>query len=204
MNLNVFKILEETTVEGPGRRFCIWVKGCTKRCKGCWATQTWSHKKKNLISIEEIISRIKTKKEQGRIEGVTFLGGEPFEQAFALSHLAKAIQKQGLSVITFTGNNYENLKQKNDEDINRLLEYTDLLIDGSFQEENYDLSRPWVGSSNQRYIFLTDRYCLEKIKDIKNKIEVRIDKNGFIFVNGMGDFNKIKQNLCLLTPEKSL
>lgn len=26
--IDVYKILENTTVEGPGNRFCIWVQGC--------------------------------------------------------------------------------------------------------------------------------------------------------------------------------
>ena len=84
------------------------------------------------------------------------------------------------------------------------MKYTDLLIDGGFEKENFDLSRPWVGAKNQRYIFLTDRYSAEEIKNYKNKIEVRIEKNGFVFVNGMGDFAAIKRDLCLHSPKNSL
>lgn len=48
-----------------------------------------------------------------------------------------------------------------------------------------------VGSKNKRYIFLTDRYSENDLKIHKNKIEVRVNKDGSVFVNGMGDFNKI-------------
>lgn len=201
MDLNVFKILERTKVEGPGERFCIWVQGCSNYCKGCWAKDSWSHAPNILVSVDELYRKIIAVK---GIEGVTFLGGEPFEQAGKLSKLARKINEYGLSVLTFTGNRLEDLAAKDDEDTNNLLKYTDLLIDGPFEEENFDLTRPWVGSSNKRYLFLSDRYSFDDIKDVKNKIEVRIDKKGYIFVNGMGDFEKVKKDLCLLTPKNNL
>lgn len=153
------------------------------------------------MSVNELFFLIK---EQKGIEGVTFLGGEPFEQAKPLAELARKVHNLGLSVLTFTGNTFEELKKSENEDIQALLKYTDLLIDGGFEKENFDLSRPWVGSKNQRYIFLTDRYSAEEIKNYKNKIEVRIEKNGFVFVNGMGDFDAIKRDLCLQSPKNSL
>lgn len=114
------------------------------------------------MSVDELFFLIK---EQKGIEGVTFLGGEPFEQAKPLAELARKVHNLGLSVLTFTGNTFEELKKSENEDIQALLKYTDLLIDGGFEKENFDLSRPWVGSKNQRYIFLTDRYSAEEIKN---------------------------------------
>ena len=201
MKINVFKIIKKTKVEGPGTRFCLWVQGCMRRCEGCWAKSTWSHKPKTIMTVDEIFQMIQS---QEGIEGVTFLGGEPFEQADALSVLAEKVQSIGLSVMTFTGATFEDLQSVNDEGFVNLLKYTDLLIDGNFQEEKFDLTRPWVGSKNQRYIFLSDRYNADDIKKYKNKVEIRIDKNGFIFVNGMADFSKLKSNLKLLVPEKSI
>ncbi len=129
------------------------------------------------------------------IEGVTFLGGEPFEQAKALAKLAEKIRKRGLSVLTFTGNTYEELQTRNDSHVNKLIENTDLLVDGAFEKDKFTTERPWVGSENQRYLFLTDRYCEKDITISKNKIEIRVDKKGLVFVNGMGDFNKIKNDI---------
>ena len=192
MNLRYYKILEKTKVEGPGVRFCIWVQGCSKHCSGCWATETWDFNKGEKISTKELLTKIKSSKD---IEGVTFLGGEPFEQAKAVGILAKEIKKLGLSVLTFTGQIYEELLKRKDKNIQRLLKYTDLLIDGSFEIQNFDLSRPWVGSKNQRYIFLSNYYNEDDIKKYKNKLEVRIDKNGNWLINGMGDFAKLKQNI---------
>lgn len=194
MKLNVFKILKKTRVEGPGVRYCIWVQGCSMHCKGCQAKHTWSHTDGQKLEIVDIISDIKKQKD---IEGVTFLGGEPFEQAEALGEIAEEIKKIGLSVLCFTGRYIEDLRQNS---INhKLLNNIDLLIDGPFEEDKLDYSRAWCGSSNQRFHFLTDRYNEEVLKKYKNKVEVNILKNGFIFINGMGDFKKIIKKLSLKT-----
>jgi len=194
MKLNVFKILKNTSVEGPNNRFCIWVQGCKRQCKGCWATNTWEANAGMQLSVEELFEKIKATK---NIEGVTFLGGEPFEQAQALSLLAEKVKSLYLSITTFTGYVLEDLLALKDANVDKLLSFTDLLIDGPFEEDKFDLSRPWVGSTNKRYIFLTDRYSFDDIKDVKNKIEVRISQNGAVFINGMGDFKQVQQKLCL-------
>ncbi|MCR4880918.1 MAG: radical SAM protein [bacterium] len=195
MKLSVYKILEKTKVEGPGLRFCIWVQGCSRHCKGCYAKNTWDKSKGKIFNTDNLFERIKSQK---NIEGVTFLGGEPFEQAEALGILAQKCKSIGLSVLTFTGGNYEDLRAQNDKNINLLLDNTDLLIDGKFDEKKLDYSRAWVGSSNQRYLFLSDRYNEDDIKKYKNKVEIHFEKSGKIFINGMGDFDKIAKDLALL------
>lgn len=192
--LDIYKILTNTQVEGPGKRFCIWVQGCHKHCDGCFAKDTWAFGCGKKYSVEQILELITLEK---NIEGVTFLGGEPFEQAKDLSRLALLIKEKGLSVVCFTGYTIEELKQKNNSHIEMLLNNIDLLIDGGFEQENFDLSRPWVGSSNQKYHFLTDFYSAEKIKNFKNKIETRISPDGRVEINGMGDFEEINKRFCL-------
>lgn len=192
--LNIYKIIERTEVEGPGVRFCIWVQGCKKHCPECFAKETWEFGAGQNYTTDEIFSRIMAQKD---IEGVTFLGGEPFEQAQELVVLAKKIKAQNLSVVCFTGYTIEELKAKNSSAVNRFLKYIDLLIDGGFEKEKFDLSRPWVGSSNQRYIFLSDFYSQEDIVQYKNKIEARIGLDGKLEINGMGDFDRIKKKFCL-------
>lgn len=197
MKLRVFNILKTTKVEGPGVRYCIWTQGCSRHCKGCQAVHTWSHSGGILIDVKDIIEDIKSQK---NIEGVTFLGGEPFEQAEALGFIAKEVQKLGLSVLCFSGFLLEELRQ---EEKNRLLlDNIDLLIDGEFRQELVDYSRPWCGSSNQRYHFLTNRYNEEIFEKYKNKMEVNISKNGVIFMNGMGNFDEILQKIDLVQLNK--
>ena len=192
--MKIYKILKNTTVEGPGQRFCIWVQGCKKHCKGCFAKETWDFESGEIYSVKELYNLIKA---QDNIEGVTFLGGEPFEQAKELSELSKMVKRDNLSVLCFTGYTLEELELKKDRYINEFLSNIDLLIDGGFEQEHFDISRPWVGSSNQRFIFLTDRYCENDLKKYKNKIELHLDYDGKIEINGMGDFAKLERDFCL-------
>jgi len=190
LKVRVHKILKNTKVEGPETRYCIWFQGCSRHCKGCWAKATWNFDGGFELDAEELLKDILSTK---GVEGVTFLGGEPFEQPEAIDFLAQNIQKNGLGVVCFTGNKIDEIKRKD------ILKYIDLLIDGEFKEEEKDYSRPWVGSKNQNYHFLTKRYTPEILKKYKNKVEINISENGMIFINGMGDFEKFSKNLDMLT-----
>ena len=192
MQIQIHRYLNRTKMAGPGWRFCIWVQGCSRHCKGCMAKETWPHNGGAVIDTRELLKQIAATSD---IEGVSFLGGEPFEQPDAVAALAEQIQAAGLSIVTFTGFTHEELISLDNQKIRRLLETTDLLIDGSFAQDRFDLSRPWVGSSNQRFQFLTDRYNESDLAEVHNQIEVRIAPNGKTLINGMGDFSKIKELL---------
>ncbi|MBU5268243.1 4Fe-4S single cluster domain-containing protein [Virgibacillus proomii] len=185
MKLVIHRYLPCTTVEGPGRRFCLWVQGCSIRCEGCGVPWTWSKQNGKTVTVEELFREIEKSRKENDIEGVTFLGGEPFDQAEALGKLAAMVKKVGLTVMTFSGYLYEELKNRTKAC--DLLAYTDLLIDGPFEKEKLDLSRPWVGSFNQRFHFLTSayKYLENELVGMGNKIEIRISKNGLVSVNGM-------------------
>jgi len=176
-----------TNVEGVGTRFAIWVQGCSLRCKGCANFAMWDKKGGMLYNTEDLITLIKSYKD--RVEGVTFLGGEPLEQIEAVTEISKAVRSFGLSVIVFTGYDYKNLKQRTD--FQELIKYVDILIDGRYEQEKTDYSRPWVGSSNQNYYFFGNKYDENIITTYKNKIEIRVDKNNNISLNGMGNFQKV-------------
>ena len=197
MKLRVSNIIKRTKVEGPEIRYCIWVQGCSRHCKGCQALHTWSHSGGKLYDIVDIIEDIKA---QDGIEGVTFLGGEPFEQAEALGLIAEEVKKLDLGVLCFTGDLLDNLRKE--EKNKKLLANIDLLIDGEFRIDELDYSRPWCGSKNQRYHFLTSRYSKEIFEKYKNKVEVNISKNGTVFINGMGNFEEILQKIDLSPIKK--
>ena len=141
-----------------------------------------------LIDVQKIFYDIqKTKGKYPELEGITFLGGEPFNQASGLALLGEEVKSLGLSVVTFSGYTYQKLKSENNNDWAKLLKVTDLLIDGPYVEELHDMSRPWVGSKNQNYQFLSDIYKEEEkaILETPNKIEVSFKKDGTILLNGM-------------------
>ena len=183
--MRIHRIVPYTRAEGPGNRFCIWVQGCHNACPGCYAVDLWDPQGGLEADPREILKQIS---DTEGIEGVTFLGGEPMEQAKDLAVLALGIREMGLSVVTFTGLHYESILEEADPDRLALLACTDLLIDGPYLQEEHDTSRPWVGSRNQRYRFLTDRYGPEVLQQCHNRIELRMDKSGMLRLNGMGDF----------------
>ncbi len=142
---------KNTDLLGPYRRFVIWVHGCCFECEGCLAGNT-----KNGAYIERDISELAQEILCSETEGITISGGEPFLQAkelFELISLVKAVKDIG--VIIYSGFTLEEL-QKN-EDSFKLLNVTDILIDGRYIKE-LDDGRAYIGSSNQRLHYLSDRY----------------------------------------------
>ena len=98
--MRIHRILPRTRAEGPGMRFTIWTQGCHNACPGCYATALWDENGGQEIPTDELIRQIR---QTSGIEGITFLGGEPMEQAGDLAKIAAAAQSDGLSVLTFTG-----------------------------------------------------------------------------------------------------
>lgn len=183
------------------------MQGCPIRCEGCGVPWTWDPARGNEVDIEDLFEEIVSSKEKNGIEGVTFLGGEPFEQAEALAVLAKKVHEAGLSVMTFSGYYLEHLQRSKREAWHELLAETDLLIDGPFIKRQLDLSQPWKGSSNQRYHFLTNRYShlKEELQGIPNKIEIRLERDGTISLNGMATqdtLDHLFENLAIRNSDK--
>lgn len=181
--MRVHRIIKRTAVDGPGVRFCVWVQGCTRHCRGCFNPDTWDPDGGYDASVEEIARKIAA---TDGIEGITLLGGEPFEQAEECAQLCEWAHGHGLSVVAFSGCTLEELQAGGDAR-RRLLAAVDLLMDGAYVEELQDFSRPWIGSSNQRYHFLTDRYSMADVENGRRGVEVRLRKSGEIVVSGMPD-----------------
>ena len=145
-----------TKVLGPGERFALWLQGCKRRCKGCMSESSRPLDGGRLASISKLSALIL---EQEGLEGITVSGGEPFLQPEALYRLLERIRSDStLGVIVYTGYTLEQLKDLKDPWVDRLLDgCIDLLIDGEYVESLND-GKSLKGSSNQRVLFLTDRY----------------------------------------------
>lgn len=187
--MRIHRIVFTTYAEGPGCRFSIWVQGCRHKCDGCFATDLWDFSGGYEADTDKVIRQINEVRDL--ISGITFLGGEPFEYADELAETARYVHSIGKNVITFTGYTYNQLLTC--PDFKPLLDETDLLIDGRFEKSLTDYSRPLVGSSNQKFIFLTDRISENEIKNYKNRFEVRISESGKAEFNGMGNIEKLKR-----------
>ena len=71
------------TLDGPGIRFVLFLKGCPLRCLFCHTPDTWADTKAKTLSAEEIFSEIKKYIPFFNASGggVTVSGGEPLLQA---------------------------------------------------------------------------------------------------------------------------
>ena len=184
--LNIAHIMEATEAEGPGLRFVIWVQGCLKRCKGCCNGELLKIKPARLMRSNEVISLLRSSLKKYPLEGVTFLGGEPFLQAEGLADIAEAARHLSLSVMVFSGYECAELLENKFSGSQRLLNFTDVLIDGEFDNTKIENIRNWVGSTNQKFHYLTEYYSPEiETRKLKVTNEWRIDLNNQLSANGL-------------------
>ncbi len=179
VKLRIHQIIERTRANGPGVRLGIWVQGCSKNCEGCCNPETHDYSKGEEIETEEIVSLIL--KHRKEIEGVSISGGEPLDQREELLELLKYIRDEtDLSVIIWTG--YTSTELKKMHLMEGLSKLVDLIIVGPYIEE---LHKPegLRGSSNQNYLFFTERYT-EKDLNILPNAEIIFDK-GVMRITGI-------------------
>ena len=143
--------VQDSIVDGPGFRFVLFTQGCPHHCEGCQNPQTHDPAGGTEVTTEEIIGQILS---NPLTDGVTFSGGEPFEQAAECAVIARQAREQGLNVWTYTGYTFEQLaeKMKTDKGTEELLVLTDVLVDGRFVLAQKSFDVPWRGSRNQRLI----------------------------------------------------
>ena len=89
---------------GPGVRAVVYFQGCSLKCAGCWNPDT--HKFRGVeVTVLEMAQRLEEASRLEPLEGVTFSGGEPMQQAEALLELMREIRKlaPAVSLGMFTG-----------------------------------------------------------------------------------------------------
>ena len=156
---------------GLGVRTSLFVSGCTHRCKGCFNEMTWDFHYGNDFT-QETIEEILKSVEPGYIKGLTLLGGEPMELPNQRGLLALLRQfKQRFpqkDIWCYTGYLYESdllnpQGRAHCEVTDEFLSYIDILVDGEFVEDLYDISLKFRGSKNQRLLQLQKEGCPQLI-----------------------------------------
>jgi len=146
---------------GEGVRVTLFVSGCTNRCKGCFQPQTWDFQYGQPFTSEtedQLLSMLAP----GYINGLTLLGGDPFEpeNQRALLPFVQRVREAypQKTVWAFSGYTYGELTEGSGhprcEATDPLLALIDVLVDGRFVEELKDISLRFRGSRNQRLIDL--------------------------------------------------
>ncbi len=148
---------------GEGVRVTLFVSGCTNQCEGCFQPETWDFSYGNPFTKEtedEILEMLKP----NYINGLTLLGGEPFEpeNQRALLPFVKRVRAQypQKNIWAFTGFTLEQLLEKTPhprcEVTDELLSLIDVLVDGRFILAKKNIRLRFRGSENQRIINLPE------------------------------------------------
>lgn len=161
MKLRLYGIVDESFVDGPGIRLTVFAQGCNKGCPYCQNKASWDYNGGTLFEIDEIIKRIDS---NPLLDGVSFSGGEPFDQAVGFAELAKRIHNKGFKIITWSGYTYEEIFANPVRSI--LLRQIDFLVDGRFDIKKKSLNLKWRGSTNQRLIDVKRSLTEKKIVEV--------------------------------------
>ena len=153
------EIITTDCANGTGLRVSVFVSGCTNHCKGCFQPQTWDFEYGQPYT-KETEDFIINELGKSYYDGLTVLGGEPFEISNQpeVANLIRRVKKElpEKNIWIYTGFTY-------DKDLvpggcryigctDEILDSIDVLVDGRFVEELRNISLSFRGSENQRII----------------------------------------------------
>lgn len=182
----IHSLLEMSEVNGPGKRAVIWFQGCSLGCKGCWNPETHVFSTISDMDFDHVMAWIRKLK---GVEGITFSGGEPMQQAPALYLLMYQIKKEfpKMTIGMFSGYSRKELehgkfkwksafdadwRQGSDKLWKEINQFLDFAVLGRYNQ-TVPANEPLRSSLNQEVIFFTDAY---KEKDMPPQA-VEIDIN---------------------------
>ncbi len=160
INMNYGEIKKNDIANGEGVRTSLFVSGCRHHCKNCFNSQTWDFDF-GMTFDDDTINEILDSCEPSWVNGLSLLGGEPFEpenQRELLPFIKKFKEKYpNKDIWCYSGFTFEEITGKRDsrahtEISTEMLSLIDILVDGKFVEELKDISLKFRGSSNQRII----------------------------------------------------
>ncbi len=168
--MNYAAIKKNDVANGEGIRVSLFVSGCRHACKGCFNSEAWSFEygePYTKATEKEILSAC----DKAYIDGLSILGGEPFEieNQEPLLELLKGFSRRfpQKGVWCYTGFTLDEIMEGSRASTpiaKEILSYIDVLVDGKFIEKQRNLNLRFRGSANQRLI------DMKKTKDINNPV----------------------------------
>ena len=195
-----------SSVNGPGKRAVVWFQGCTLKCRGCWNGATHSFEPPDNETPLSLATWILA---QSGIEGVTFSGGEPMQQAGELLAAVAEIRRHNtqLTFGMFTGYNLAELEEgrfafrlgeqgpgtvkiapwvtEPSEAVRcwrGISAHLDFAVAGRFQESKLTTATSMRSSSNQQLHLFSNRYAESDFP--RQSVEVRIRPGGLTTITG--------------------
>lgn len=114
------------TVDGPGVRYVVFLKGCPLRCAYCHNPDTWDNQGALEMTAKEVLDGYFKNKEFYKNGGITVTGGEPLVQIDFLTELLKMAKEENIHTAIDTSGITFN--ECNTEKLDSLMKYTDLIL----------------------------------------------------------------------------
>lgn len=142
--MRVLKIIEGTSVDGPGLRTSVYLAGCSHHCPGCHNPQSWDPQGGTEMSVDEIMQVIDYNEAP-----VTLSGGDPLQHPGVLE-LARRVREGGFNLWCYTGHTWEEITSN--PQLMEVARLCDVVVEGRFVLAQRDTSLRFRGSKNQRLI----------------------------------------------------
>lgn len=145
MNANVHSIESFSTLDGPGIRFVLFLKGCPLRCKYCHNVDAQCKDGGKIMSTDDVLKEvIKYRTYYGSNGGLTVSGGEPLVHTDFLIELFQKCKALGINTaIETSGCIY------NEEKLEILSKVTDLfIVDLKHIDEEYAIKLTGLSNKN--------------------------------------------------------
>lgn len=157
--MNYGQIRQYDVANGLGIRTTVFVTGCSFKCKGCFNEEYQNFDYGNTWTNNTTI-KLKNMLNNPNIDGLSILGGEPFEHTEEICNIIDNL-KTSKNIWIWSGYVFEDIVKCADK--LELLKRVNILVDGQFIEDEKDLKLKFRGSSNQRIINVKKSLDLNKV-----------------------------------------
>ena len=175
--LRIHSVESFGSVDGPGIRFVIFLKGCAMRCQYCHNPDTWDRAGGNLRSVDEVLAQaLRYRSYWGEKGGITVSGGEALLQIRSLTELFRKAKALGINTCLDTSAQPFSRDTTNFSAFEVLMNYTDLiLLDIKHIDSN--AHKQLTGWKNENILD-----CARYLSDIKKPVWIR-----HVLVPGIND-----------------
>ena len=175
--LRVHSVESFGSVDGPGIRFVIFLKGCAMRCQYCHNPDTWDRAGGNLRSVDDVLSQaLRYRSYWGEKGGITVSGGEALLQIQPLTELFHKAKDLGINTCLDTSAQPFSRKDGRFSAFEALMKYTDLVLLDIKHIDN-DAHKQLTGWENKNILD-----CARYLSDIHKPVWIR-----HVLVPGIND-----------------
>ena len=183
--LQVHSIESFGSVDGPGIRFVIFLKGCTMRCQYCHNPDTWSRAGGQLRSVDDVLAQAQRYQSYwGEIGGITVSGGESLLQIHSLTELFRKAKSLGINTCLDTSAQPFSRDSSSFPAFEELMKYTDLIL-LDIKHIDSDAHKQLTGWRNENILD-----CARYLSDIGKPVWIR-----HVLIPGINDDDESLRNL---------